>query len=80
MSRISDIWRTQLNEPLPNLPVPLLYPDEDVVLNLTQIVKTVYQRYGYQIQIDYDKPIPKPPLRPEMAMWWEAERAKLSEG
>lgn len=77
LKRISDIWHVTLDNPLPNLPIPLLYPDEDVVLNMTQLIEQVMVRYSFTRVIDYDKPIPNPKLRPEIAQWWEQRRSKL---
>lgn len=76
--RISEIWRVAINEPLPMLPIPLLYPDSDVILDFKQLVSTVYTRYGYDRLIDYSQPIPKPPLRPEISAWWEQQVAVLT--
>lgn len=67
--RVSDIWPVALNEPLPHLPVPLLEPDADVLLDLTAVVQTVYARSGYDWRINYTLPVPPPELRPEMAGW-----------
>lgn len=56
------IWPIQLNSRLPVLPVPLAKPDPDVPLNLGEIVKAVYERGGYDAQIDYRQPVPAPAL------------------
>lgn len=75
--RISDIWQIELNQPLPTLPIPLLYPDPDASLNLTEVVQTVYKRHRLDALIDYTQPIPRPKLRPEMAQWWQQEQPKV---
>lgn len=69
--RMSDIWPVALNEPLPLLPIPLLPPDGDVVLDLGTAVRSVYTKAGYDWRIEYHKPIPPPALRSEMAQWAE---------
>ncbi len=67
-----------LNEPLPPLPVPLLPPDPDAVLDLNAAVRAIYARAGYEWRIDYGRPVPPPDLRPEMARWVE-ERLRADE-
>ncbi len=76
--RISEIWPVALNEPLPPLPVPLLPPDPDAVLDLNAAVRAIYARAGYEWRIDYGRPVPPPDLRPEMARWVE-ERLRTDE-
>jgi len=75
--RISEIWRTALNEPLPVIPIPLRYPDADVILDMNQSINALYRRYGYERLIDYSEPIPKPKLRPKMAEWWASQKGLL---
>jgi hypothetical protein len=65
--RISEIWPVALNEPLPVLPIPLLSPDPDILLETAAIFKIVYQQDGYDWRIDYSLPVPPPELRPEIA-------------
>jgi hypothetical protein len=67
--RVSEIWPVALNEPLPLLPIPLLPPDPDVVLDLNEAIRSVYARGGYERRINYQSPVPPPELRPEMAAW-----------
>lgn len=69
--RISEIWPAPLNERLPGLPIPLLPPDPDVGLDLNTAIRAIYARAGYDWRIDYDRPVPPPELRPEMAAWVE---------
>jgi hypothetical protein len=46
------VWPIQLKDHLPVIPVPLLYPDPDVSLDLGQLVVDVYERGAYDLQID----------------------------
>lgn len=69
--RVSDIWPIQLNEPLPAIPIPLTFPDPDVILDLGAIVQTIMERYRYNAVFDYSRSIPPPQLRPIMQTWWE---------
>ena len=67
--RQSEIWPVALNEPLPICPVPLLSPDPDVPLYLSEVLTNVYQRAAYARRIDYTLPVPPPALRPVMQRW-----------
>jgi hypothetical protein len=67
-----EVWPLALEEPLPVLPVPLAAPDPDVPLNLGAAVAAVYERGGYDVQIDYRQPPPPPPL-PAKERKWVAE-------
>lgn len=73
--RISEIWPVALNEPLPVIPAPLLYPDPDAPLDLNSITQAVFKRAGYTWRIDYQQPVPPPKLRPTMVAWLEQVRA-----
>jgi hypothetical protein len=69
--RIPEIWPVALNEPLPDLPIPLLPPDPDVILHLNEAVKSIYDRAAYARRIDYQPPLPPPKLRPSLQGWWD---------
>jgi Protein of unknown function (DUF4058) len=64
-----DVWPIQLRDRLPVLPVPLLAPDPDVVLDLAVAVASVYDRGAYAQQIDYRQPPPPPPLANAEVEW-----------
>ncbi|MEZ4713651.1 MAG: DUF4058 family protein [Caldilineaceae bacterium] len=57
-----DVWAIQLQDRLPRIPVPLLYPDPDIVIDLGAIVKEVYERGAYARRLDYTPPPPPPEL------------------
>ena len=67
--RISEIWPVALNEPLSYLPIPLLAPDPDILLDLDDMMQAVYQRGAYSRRINYHQPIPPPRLRPTIQKW-----------
>lgn len=71
--RYSDIWTIALNEPLPTIPIPLLYPDPDVPLVMMKAIETIYERYRYDLIPDYSQPPPSPQLRPAMKEWWREQ-------
>lgn len=64
-----DVWPIQLTQRLPVLPVPLITPDPDAPLDLGALVREIYQRGAYATRIDYQQPIPPPPLDPQQKAW-----------
>jgi len=70
-----DVWPIQLWEALPQVPVPLLYPDPDVMLNLGAVVSAVYERGAYARLIDYSQP-PPPPAFPDAEAAWLDEHLR----
>jgi hypothetical protein len=63
------VWPIALNAHLPVIPVPLLEPDPDVLIDLGMIVASVYERGGYDMRIDYGQPVPPPALDEQSAAW-----------
>lgn len=57
-----EAWPIGLDKPLPTIPVPLLPPDPDAVLDLQAALTAVYDEAGYDLSIDYSQPPPPPPL------------------
>ena len=78
-ARISEIWTVAISEPLPLLPVPLLAPDPDVVMDLNSALRAVHERAGYEWRLDYRKPLPPPDPRPSIAEWWKGRLAQISQ-
>jgi hypothetical protein len=65
----TDVWPIDLRERLPVLPVPLLPPDEDVILDLQRAVDACYDLVHYERLLDYTVPPPPPPLSEADAAW-----------
>ena len=63
-----DVWLIQLRQSLPVLPVPLLQPDSDVPLDISQALRTAYERARYDLRINYNKP-PIPSLKKADMVW-----------
>lgn len=63
------VWPIQLHDRLPRLPIPLIAPDPDVVLDLGAVVHEVYERGAYARRINYSQPVPPPELTPEEQTW-----------
>lgn len=65
---ITDVWPILLDQPLPEVPVPLLAGDPDVALDLQLALAGVYDDDRLGSLIDYTSP-PEIPLTPEQAAW-----------
>lgn len=63
-------WPAHFDRPLPEIPIPLLYPDPDVKLPLQLLVDDIYQRSRYAQILDYARPL-KPPLKKTERAWLE---------
>ncbi len=63
-----ETWPIGMRDPLPVVPVPLLPGDDDVVLDLSYALRTIYDEARYDLSIDYRQP-PVPPLSDDDAGW-----------
>lgn len=70
-----EVWPIQLWDKLPVLPVPLLEPDPDALLNLGRVVAAVYERGAYARLIDDRRP-PPPPVPSEAEAVWLDEHLR----
>ena len=52
----TDVWPIDLNQPLPEVPIPLEAPDPDVTLDLGGALASVYDRLGLDLAVDYTQP------------------------
>lgn len=75
-----QVWPIQLADNLPVVPVPLLAPDDDVLLDLGQAVASVYERGAYDLQLNYRAEPPPPKLTEEEAQWIANRLASLRSG
>jgi Protein of unknown function (DUF4058) len=66
-----DVWPLSLQEAIPAVPVPLLRPDPDVVLDVGQALQEIYESAKYERRIDYAKAPPPPAFSTEDAAWIE---------
>jgi hypothetical protein len=60
-----------LDEPLPDVPIPLLPGDADVQLHLQLALQTVYDLFAYDEAADHTGD-PAVPLPPEWSEWAKA--------
>jgi hypothetical protein len=71
--RVSEIWPILLAMPLPQIPIPLLTPDPDVVVDLQAALHAIYARARYARRIDYRDTPPAPDLSPADTTWLDAQ-------
>ncbi len=62
------LWPILLAQRLPIIKIPLLPTDQDEDLDLGQILKSAYDRAGYDLMVDYHQP-PRVPLNEPNASW-----------
>ncbi|MDZ4720778.1 MAG: DUF4058 family protein [Roseiflexaceae bacterium] len=67
-----EIWPLSLREPIKLVPVPLLYPDPPITLDLGAAIHEAYRRARYDLEIDYREPPPPPELSTDDATWLDA--------
>lgn len=65
---VTQVWPVPLRTALPEVPVPLLAGDAEVMLNLQQALTNVYDSLAYDISTDYDS-LPTVALGKEDAEW-----------
>lgn len=70
----SDVYVWSIRRKLPKIPVPLRAPDSDVVIDLSTLFATTYERGRYLRTLPYQKPL-ELPLAPD-DLKWAAERTK----
>lgn len=64
----ADLYVFSLRQTIPVVPVPLLEPDPEPLLNLQQLLAYVYDRGRYHLAIDYCQPL-SPPLTEADRQW-----------
>jgi hypothetical protein len=67
---LTEIWPIRKDQPLPEVPVPLLAGDADAKLDLQQALTAVYDDNRLSALINYSKP-PDVALSPKQAVWVE---------
>lgn len=68
-AQVTEVWPLSVRDPLPLIPVPLLPPDEDVVLDLPAALTAIYEEAAYDLSIDYSQPPPPPDLAEAEQQW-----------
>ena len=52
-----EVYAWTIKDPLPRIPIPLLPPDDDILLDLARVFATAYRRGRYARSIDYAAPL-----------------------
>lgn len=73
-----DVYAWTLRDTLPTLPIPLLAPDPDVMLDFAAIFAKTYERGRYARAIHYDRPADLRLSRDDQAWVAETLKSKLS--
>lgn len=68
-ARVTEVWSWSIREPFPHVPLPLLTPDADVVVDLPAAFTAIYDEAAYELSIDYTQP-PPPPAFDEADQRW----------
>jgi hypothetical protein len=68
---VCQVYAWTVRDQLPPIPVPLMAPDRDVVIDRASVFAGVYERARYARSIDYAAPL-EIPLKPEDKQWAEA--------
>lgn len=67
----AQLYRFDLRQPLPEIPVPLKTSEPEPLLALQPLLAAVYRRGRYHLAIDYSQP-PAPPLDEDERAWFES--------
>ena len=66
--RQADVYPFQLQDPMPQLPIPRRSSETDLVLHLKSVTDRTYDALRAPLRIHYDQP-PEPPLVGSAAVW-----------
>ncbi len=72
----SDVYAWSIRRTLPKIPVPLRAPDPDVVIDLSALFVTTYERGRYPRTLPYHKALELPLGKEDLL--WAAERTKAA--
>ena len=64
-----QVYPIRLDEPLPEIGIPLIFGDPDAIVDLQSIFHRVYDTGPYHRRISYRESTPVPVLRPEQKEW-----------
>ena len=64
----AKLYPFNLNEPIPEIPIPLRKGEAEPSLQLGELLKQVYDQARYDLRINYAAE-PEPPLEPDWANW-----------
>lgn len=64
----AQLYPFNLNEPIPEIPIPLRPGEPEPTLELGKLLSQVYEQARYDLRIDYTVE-PEPPLDPAVSAW-----------
>ncbi|MGA7938055.1 MAG: DUF4058 family protein [Kovacikia sp.] len=64
----AELYRFDLPDAIPTVPLPLRSPDQEPVIDLRKLLDRVYERAGYEVVMDYSRD-PMPPLEKRSISW-----------
>lgn len=68
----AQLYPFNVNELIPEIPIPLREDEPEAVLDLNELLEQVYDEVRYDLRIDYTAE-PEPPLDPAAIAAWAAE-------
>ncbi|KAM3092459.1 DUF4058 family protein [Phormidesmis sp. 146-12] len=74
---IADLYAVMLDQPLPDIPIPLKPGEPEPVLPLQAVFNQLYERARYATRIDYRQPLPPPKLSEAQQQWMDTVLAPL---
>lgn len=69
---VAELYRFNLQQPIPPIPIPLMANEPEPVLYLQPLLQRVYQKGRYHLAIDYEQPL-VPSLAADDAAWLAAQ-------
>jgi hypothetical protein len=70
------VYNWTIHDPLPTLPIPLLAPDPDILIDYAAVFATTFDRGRYARSLAYDQP-PEAPVRPDDLAWVRGRAASI---
>ena len=64
-NRQTDVWTINIQDKLPNVPIPLLPSESDVILDLGKALNILFERSLYYLSTDYTSKPPPPVFEKE---------------
>jgi hypothetical protein len=71
---MADVYAFSVRDPLPPIPIPLRPPDADIMVDLSAVFATTYERGRYRPALRYADPL-SPPFAPEDRDWCAEQAA-----
>ncbi len=74
----AELYGFNLPEPIPTFPMPLKGQDQGPIVDLNELLQTVYDQGSFDLAIDYSQD-PVPPVPPDDADWLSGILASMGE-